>query len=74
MEVERDIPTPLLDKRPDGTASGMFLFSSILKKCSYQDQLQAHTSDILFTTTLTTFLSVHTTTSKVSNLLPYVYN
>ncbi|KAK7832853.1 hypothetical protein CFP56_026146 [Quercus suber] len=69
MEAERDIPTPLLDKLPDRTASGI-----ILKKCSYQDQPQAHTLDILYTTTLTTFLSVHTPTSKVANLLLYVYN
>ena len=73
MEAERDIPAPLLDKRPDGTASGMFLLSSILKKCSYQDQPQAHSLDILYTTALTTFLSVHTP-RKVSNLLLYFYN
>ena len=69
MEAERDIPTPLLDKRPHGTASGMFLSSKYIRKCSYQDQPQAHTLDILYTTSLTTFLSVHIPTSKVSNLL-----
>ncbi|KAK7855720.1 hypothetical protein CFP56_026917 [Quercus suber] len=48
---------------------GCFLSSKYIRKCSYQDQPQAHTLDILYITSLITFLSVHTPTSKVSNLL-----